>query len=118
RRPALAFGLPLLAGLAVAHAFIPPTPGPIAIAELIGADLALVILFGAAIGLPSMIIAGPLYTALLERTGRLPDREMALAPLDPAAAPGSALAPAGAAWRTAAIIVAPLALILVGTLAT
>ena len=47
----LAFGIPLAAGIAVAHAFIPPTPGPVAVAVLIGADLGWVILFGIIAGL-------------------------------------------------------------------
>ncbi|KKB36972.1 GntP family permease [Bacillus thermotolerans] len=57
----LYYGIPLLAGLAVTHSFIPPTPGPIAVADLIGADLGWVILFGAIAGLPAMIISGPLF---------------------------------------------------------
>lgn len=57
----LYYGIPLLAGLAVTHSFIPPTPGPIAVADLIGADLGWVILFGVIAGIPSMIIAGPLF---------------------------------------------------------
>lgn len=54
----LAFALPLLAGLAVAHAFIPPTPGPIAVANILGADLGSVILVGIVAGLPTTIAAG------------------------------------------------------------
>ena len=30
---------PLLAGLAVTHAFVPPTPGPITVAKMLGVDL-------------------------------------------------------------------------------
>jgi Gnt-I system low-affinity gluconate transporter len=60
-RPIVYYALPLLAGLAVTHAFIPPTPGPIAVAGLIGADLGWVMLFGVLIGLPAAIVAGPLY---------------------------------------------------------
>ncbi|KMM36465.1 GntP family permease [Guptibacillus hwajinpoensis] len=57
----LHYAIPLLAGLAVTHSFIPPTPGPIAVADLIGADLGWVILFGSLAGIPAMIIAGPLF---------------------------------------------------------
>ncbi|GGF30530.1 gluconate transporter [Halobacillus andaensis] len=57
----LYYGIPLLAGLAVTHSFIPPTPGPIAVADLVGADLGWVILFGVLAGIPSMILAGPLF---------------------------------------------------------
>ena len=58
-RSLLYYGIPLLAGLAVTHSFIPPTPGPIAVANLIGADLGWVILFGVLAGIPAMILAGP-----------------------------------------------------------
>jgi len=57
----LYYGIPLLAGLAVTHSYIPPTPGPIAVASLIGAELGWVILFGFIAGIPAMIIAGPLF---------------------------------------------------------
>lgn len=57
----LIFALPLLAGLAVTHAFMPPTPGPIAVADIIGANLGWVILIGGMVGLPSAIIGGILY---------------------------------------------------------
>lgn len=57
----LYYGIPLLAGLAVTHSFIPPTPGPIAVADLIGAEMGWVILFGAIAGLPAMILAGPMF---------------------------------------------------------
>lgn len=57
----LHYGIPLLAGLAVTHSFIPPTPGPIAVAELVGAELGWVILFGVIAGIPAMILAGPMF---------------------------------------------------------
>lgn len=60
-RSLLYYAIPLLAGLAITHSFIPPTPGPIAVAELIEADLGWVILFGALAGIPAMIIAGPWF---------------------------------------------------------
>jgi Gnt-I system low-affinity gluconate transporter len=60
-RSLLYYGIPLLAGLAVTHSFIPPTPGPIAVANLIGADLGWVILFGVIAGIPAMILAGPVF---------------------------------------------------------
>ncbi|NNC51010.1 MAG: gluconate transporter [Flaviramulus sp.] len=54
----LTFAIPLLAGLAVTHAFIPPTPGPIAVADIIGVDLGWVILIGAIVGVPSALVSG------------------------------------------------------------
>jgi len=57
----LTFAIPLLAGLAVAHAFIPPTPGPVAVAEILHANLGLVILYGILVGLPTAAVAGPVF---------------------------------------------------------
>ncbi len=54
----LLFALPLLAGLAITHAFIPPTPGPVAVAEILGAPLGWVIAFGFLTGVPTAAIAG------------------------------------------------------------
>lgn len=57
----LLYAIPLLAGLAATHAFIPPTPGPIAVAEIVGADLGWVILLGILAGFPSVMVAGLLF---------------------------------------------------------
>lgn len=61
KKSVLHFGIPLLAGLAVTHTFIPPTPGPVAVASILGADLGWVIVLGAVIGLPTAILAGPVF---------------------------------------------------------
>ncbi len=61
KKPILYYGIPLLAGMAVTHSFIPPTPGPIAVTEIIGANLGWVILFGFIIGIPTAIVAGPIF---------------------------------------------------------
>lgn len=60
-RSILYYGLPLVGGIAVAHAFIPPTPGPVAVASLLGADLGWVIFMGLLAGIPSAIAGGILY---------------------------------------------------------
>ncbi len=57
----LYFGLPLLAGLAITHTFIPPTPGPVAVASIINADLGWVIAIGFLGGIPTAIVAGLFY---------------------------------------------------------
>ena len=56
------YALPLLAGLAVTHAFIPPTPGPVAVSQILGADLGYVMLFGLIVGIPSAILSGVIFT--------------------------------------------------------
>jgi Gnt-I system low-affinity gluconate transporter len=66
-RPIVYYAIPLMAGLVVTHSFIPPTPGPIAVAGLLGADLGLVMLFGALIGIPAAIIAGPVWGSFIAK---------------------------------------------------
>lgn len=61
KRSLLYYAIPLLAGLAVTHSFIPPTPGPVAVANIINAQLGWVILLGGILGIPTAIIAGPLW---------------------------------------------------------
>jgi Gnt-I system low-affinity gluconate transporter len=63
----LHYAIPLLAGLAITHAFIPPTPGPVAVADIIHADLGLVILFGLIVGIPTAIISGPVFGKFIAR---------------------------------------------------
>lgn len=67
KKSLLLYALPLLAGLAVTHAFIPPTPGPIAVADIIGADLGWVILIGAIVGFPTALVGGILYGKFISR---------------------------------------------------
>ena len=62
-RSSLYYAIPLLAGLAVGHAFIPPTPGPVLVATMLGVDLGWVIIVGLACGFFAMIVAGPVWGA-------------------------------------------------------
>jgi len=61
KKSLLLYAIPLLAGLAVTHAFVPPTPGPVAVADILKANLGYVILFGFVCGIPTAIISGPLF---------------------------------------------------------
>jgi GntP family gluconate:H+ symporter len=47
----------LILGLMITHVLVPPTPGPIAAAGIIGADVGLVMLIGLVIGLLSLMVA-------------------------------------------------------------
>jgi gluconate:H+ symporter, GntP family len=57
----LTYGLPVAGAFAVMHAFVPPHPGPVAAAELIGADIGLVLVFGLLIGIPTWFLGGYLF---------------------------------------------------------
>ncbi|MFE2443233.1 GntP family permease [Streptomyces sp. NPDC021218] len=53
----LLYSMPLLAGLSMTHAFLPPHPGPVAAAGLFHVDLGWVILMGIVVGIPSVLAA-------------------------------------------------------------
>ncbi|MBM3838772.1 MAG: permease DsdX [Verrucomicrobia bacterium] len=61
RTPLLRLGIPLVAGLSVAHGLVPPHPGPMAAIELLKADPGKTILYSILVGLPTAIIAGPIF---------------------------------------------------------
>lgn len=110
-RPILFFAIPLLGGIAVAHSFIPPTPGPVAVAGLLGADLGWVILFGVIAAIPATLIGGIFFGRRIARhiTVGLPD-------FVDAVDEGASLSDRAPAFSTAlALVLLPLVLILAGT---
>lgn len=72
KRSSLFYAIPLLAGLAVGHAFIPPTPGPILVANMLGVDLGWVILVGIFCGIFAMIVAGPIWGSICGKKYYIP----------------------------------------------
>ena len=76
--------LPMLAGMAITHAFVPPTPGPTAVAVLVGADLGWVIAMGIAAGVPTLAVAATVAVKLLAplAPGRTVDRPPASLPTE------------------------------------
>ncbi|WP_375325228.1 GntP family permease [Flagellimonas sp. GZD32] len=50
-------GIALILGLLITHVLIPPTPGPIAAAGILDADIGLVMLFGFIVSIPALIAA-------------------------------------------------------------
>ncbi|WP_026568465.1 GntP family permease [Bacillus sp. UNC41MFS5] len=63
----LFLGIPMAAALSVTHGFLPPHPGPTTIAGEYGADLGEVLLYGFIISIPTVFIAGPLFTKIAKR---------------------------------------------------
>jgi len=85
RLPAVYLGIPMLAGLSIAHGFLPPHPSPTALVGLFGASMGRTLMFGLMVGIPTLLIAGPLFARTLKgvvarpvadhREGGPPDRE-------------------------------------------
>lgn len=71
-RSSLFYAIPLLAGLAVGHAYIPPTPGPVLVATMLGVDLGWVIMIGIVCGIVAMIVAGPVWGSVCGNKYNIP----------------------------------------------
>ncbi|MEV5733083.1 gluconate:H+ symporter [Streptomyces sp. NPDC052292] len=65
-RSILLYCLPLLAGLSMTHAFLPPHPGPVAAAGLLHVQLGWVVLMGIVCGVPAVLAAWA-YSAWIGR---------------------------------------------------
>ncbi len=89
RAPLLRFGLPLVAGLSVAHGLVPPHPGPIAAVGILRADMGKTIFYALVVGVPTVLVCGPLLGALLARRETVEPGSLA-EQLSPAPARGSA----------------------------
>ncbi|MDH6166501.1 GntP family gluconate:H+ symporter [Variovorax boronicumulans] len=60
-------GIPLLAGLSVVHGLVPPHPGPLLAIGVFGADIGKTIFYGLLVGLPTAMIAGPIFGKFISK---------------------------------------------------
>lgn len=60
-------GIPLLAGLSVVHGLVPPHPGPLLAIGVFGADIGKTIFYGLIVGLPTAMIAGPIFGKFISK---------------------------------------------------
>ncbi|WP_145008846.1 GntP family permease [Pseudomonas oryzihabitans] len=60
-------GIPLLAGLSAVHGLVPPHPGPLLAVGVFGADIGKTIFYGLIVGLPTAMIAGPIFGAWISQ---------------------------------------------------
>lgn len=70
--PAVYIGLPMLAALSVTFGFLPPHPSPTALVVQFNANMGLTLLYGLALSIPAIIIAGPLYSRTLKNIHSVP----------------------------------------------
>jgi len=64
--PILRVGLPMLAGLSIAHGLVPPHPAPTLAVEIFHADPGKTILLAIIVGLPTGLFAGPIFATLAQ----------------------------------------------------
>ena len=68
-------GIPALAGLSVMHGLVPPHPGPLVAIDAVGADLGITLALGVLVAIPTVIIAGPVFSKYAARWVDVPAPE-------------------------------------------
>ena len=114
RRSLLFYGLPVAAALTITHSLVPPHPAPAAAAQLLGADLGRTILYGAAVSVPMVLVAGIFYAGWIARRIYVPVPEIAAAA--PPAAEGAAAPPP--VFQVVLLLLLPVLLIFGATVAS
>ena len=69
----LLIGLPMVAGLSVVHGLIPPHPAALLAVQAYHADIGRTIAYGLIVGVPTAIVAGPLFALLIHKYIKLPE---------------------------------------------
>jgi len=77
KRSLLVYGMPMTAALSATHSLVPPHPAPAAAAQLLGADLGLVIIYGVAISIPMAVLGGLVYGQWIAKRLFIPPPPMA-----------------------------------------
>lgn len=70
--PVVYIGLPMLAALSVTHGFLPPHPSPSALVVQFNANMGLTLMYGLAVAIPAIVVAGPLFAKLLKNIPSTP----------------------------------------------
>ncbi|MCX4760830.1 GntP family permease [Streptomyces sp. NBC_01275] len=60
-------GIPALAGLSVMHGLVPPHPGPLVAIDAVGANLGVTLALGVLVAVPTVVIAGPVFSRVAAR---------------------------------------------------
>jgi gluconate:H+ symporter, GntP family len=103
--------LPMLAGMSVVHGLIPPHPAALLAASIYKANVGRTIFFGILIGLPTAMLAGPIWAKIIASHIQLPEENAMSAEFaehgDEHGTPGFAI--------TIGTILLPVALMMIGS---
>ena len=88
-KPLVYLAVPLMAGLSIAHGFLPPHPSPTAIVPIFGANMGLTLIYGLIVGIPTLMIAGPLFALTVKKIEAKPADLFRIKPLPEDQLPGT-----------------------------
>lgn len=111
----LLYALPSVGAFAVMHAFVPPHPGPVAAAELLGADMGLTLLVGLIVAIPTWYLTGYLGGKIIGRRVDVPVPAISTASGSSDADGEKSALPAPAFGTVIALLLLPMLLIFLNT---
>src|SRR4051794_19808662 len=74
--PLMKIAIPTLAGLSAMHGLVPPHPGPLIAVSTLGANLGITLAFGVIVAIPTVIVAGPLFSGFAAKWAPVPVPEL------------------------------------------
>ena len=108
RLPPLVVAMPALAAMSVAHGLLPPHPAPTALVAAFKADLGTTLLYGLVVAVPSLVIAGPLFSRFLANIPAAPLEGFQGKMLAPEKLPGTAVSIVTALLPAVLLVIATL----------
>jgi gluconate:H+ symporter, GntP family len=70
--PMMRIAIPTLAGLSAMHGLVPPHPGPLTAIGTLGANLGITLGLGVLVAIPTVLVAGPLFSTFAARWAPVP----------------------------------------------
>lgn len=89
--PTIYVAIPMLSGLSIAHGFLPPHPSPAALVGQFHAEMGRTLILGIIVGIPTLLIAGPLFAQTLKGMKATPMASFKTAEADDRPRPGTAI---------------------------
>ena len=106
--PRLYVGIPMAAALSVTHGFLPPHPGPVALASIFHADIGQTLIYGLLLSFPIAIIAGIFFPRTIIKLSAANRDSQALHIEEEAGLPS--------AWKSFITALSPIFFIALGTI--
>lgn len=75
-KSAVGLGVTLALGLLITHALVPPTPGPVAVAGILGVDLGVYMMWGLIVSIPMMLLSMIYIRRVGKEYYRVPNGDM------------------------------------------
>lgn len=74
KQPMIYLGIAMASALSITHGFLPPHPGPTAIAVIFKANIGKTLLYGLLVALPALFVAGIVFPELIKKIEAFPPK--------------------------------------------